>query len=179
MLCCARLCVGQCLARAWQWGGEGGSHVCSNPIFCGNDANYNQARARVTTLHHTVTRSRGLSRRWWHSCRWQQATHQFESFGYHPDNFHLGVDIVTLSPVFVFPSCYAAVVRVRYVGRASPLTSAPGTTILGSTAITGTQTIQTLSPPLETQRNSPHAKGSMLSMSGRRRLGAGVICRAS
>ena len=86
------------------------------------------------------------------------------------------MDIVTLSPVFVFPSCYVAVVRVRYVGHPHLGTRHDYSGV--DSDYGDTDNTDTL-PTAGNTRNSPHAKGSMLSKSGRRRLGAGVICRAS
>ena len=111
--------------------------------------------------------------------RQHTTTSEFGSFGYHSDHFHLVwcvVDSVTFSPVFVIPSC--SCVRVDTWGEQHPHLGTRHD-YSGVDSDYGTQTLSTL---LETQRISHHAKGgawSILSMSGRRRLGASVIFRAS
>ena len=76
--------------------------------------------------------------------RQHTTTSEFGSFGYHSDHFHLSVNIVTFSPVFVIPSC--SCVRVDTWGEQHPHLG----TRHDYSGVDSDYGTQTLSPLLET-----------------------------
>ena len=108
------------------------------PIITSNQAGL------VTGLPLNITMSRGHEG--CHAARVTAAggnrqhttTSEFGSFGYHSDHFHLSVNIVTFSPVFVIPSC-----SCRYVGRAAPSPRHPARLFWGRQRLRDTDTLPT------------------------------------